>query len=55
MPNDAKRARILAAATAVFAEHDFHRVQVSHVATSAGEAAGSSTAGTAWYAPLPRC
>jgi AcrR family transcriptional regulator len=35
MPNDEKRQRILAAATAVFAERDFHRVQVSEVATRA--------------------
>ncbi|HWP65633.1 MAG TPA: helix-turn-helix domain-containing protein [Candidatus Limnocylindria bacterium] len=35
MPDDHKRQRILAAATAVFAERDFHRVQVSHVATRA--------------------
>jgi AcrR family transcriptional regulator len=35
MPNDDKRQRILAAATAVFAERDFHRVQVSEVATRA--------------------
>jgi len=32
---DDKRERILAAATAVFAERDFHRVQVSDVATRA--------------------
>jgi AcrR family transcriptional regulator len=41
MPKDAKRERILAAATAVFAEHDFHRVQVSHVATRAGVGKGT--------------
>jgi len=35
VPNDDKRQRILAAATAVFAERDFHRVQVSEVATRA--------------------
>jgi len=41
MANDAKRERILAAATAVFAENDFHRVQVSHVATRAGVGKGT--------------
>jgi AcrR family transcriptional regulator len=41
MPKDAKRERILAAATAVFAERDFHRVQVSHVATRAGVGKGT--------------
>jgi AcrR family transcriptional regulator len=41
MPNDQKRERILAAATAVFAEHDFHRVQVSDVATRAGVGKGT--------------
>jgi len=41
MPKDQKRERILAAATAVFAERDFHRVQVSHVATRAGVGKGT--------------
>jgi AcrR family transcriptional regulator len=41
VPKDAKRERILAAATAVFAEHDFHQVQVSHVATRAGVGKGT--------------
>ncbi len=41
MPADDKRARILAAATAVFAERDFHRVQVSEVATRAGVGKGT--------------
>lgn len=40
MPHD-KRQRILAAATAVFAERDFHRVQVSDVATRAGVGKGT--------------
>src|SRR5262249_24804761 len=35
MRRNDKRQRILAAATAVFAERDFHRVQVSDVATRA--------------------
>jgi len=41
MAKDQKRERILAAATAVFAERDFHRVQVSHVATRAGVGKGT--------------
>jgi AcrR family transcriptional regulator len=41
MPHDDKRERILAAATAVFAERDFHRVQVSEVATRAGVGKGT--------------
>lgn len=41
MANDQKRERILAAATAVFADHDFHRVQVSDVATRAGVGKGT--------------
>jgi len=41
MPPDDKRQRILAAATAVFAERDFHRVQVSEVATRAGVGKGT--------------
>lgn len=41
MPHDDKRQRILAAATAVFAERDFHRVQVSEVATRAGVGKGT--------------
>jgi AcrR family transcriptional regulator len=41
MAKDQKRERILAAATAVFAEHDFHQVQVSHVATRAGVGKGT--------------
>jgi AcrR family transcriptional regulator len=41
MPHDDKRQRILAAATAVFAERDFHRVQVSDVATRAGVGKGT--------------
>ena len=41
MPDDDKRQRILAAATAVFAERDFHRVQVSDVATRAGVGKGT--------------
>lgn len=39
--NDDKRERILAAATAVFAERDFHRVQVSEVAQRAGVGKGT--------------
>jgi len=35
-PGNSTRDRILAAATAVFAERDFHRVQVSDVAVRAG-------------------
>ena len=38
---DDKRERILAAATAVFAERDFHRVQVSEVASRAGVGKGT--------------
>jgi AcrR family transcriptional regulator len=41
MRSDDKRQRILAAATAVFAERDFHRVQVSDVATRAGVGKGT--------------
>lgn len=41
MPRDDKRHRILTAATAVFAERDFHRVQVSHVAERAGVGKGT--------------
>ena len=41
MTKDQKRERILAAATAVFAEHDFHQVQVSHVASRAGVGKGT--------------
>lgn len=41
MRADDKRQRILAAATAVFAERDFHRVQVSDVATRAGVGKGT--------------
>jgi AcrR family transcriptional regulator len=39
--SDDKRNRILAAATAVFAERDFHRVQMSEVATRAGVGKGT--------------
>src|SRR5439155_966899 len=39
--HDDKRQRILAAATAVFAERDFHRVLVSEVATRAGVGKGT--------------
>lgn len=39
--SDDKRSRILAAATAVFAERDFHRVQMSEVATRAGVGKGT--------------
>lgn len=41
MARDDKRQRILAAATTVFAERDFHRVQVSEVATRAGVGKGT--------------
>jgi len=41
MRHDDKRDRILAAATAVFAERDFHRVQVSEVAERAGVGKGT--------------
>ncbi len=41
MPQDDKRARILAAATAVFADRDFHRVQMSEVASRAGVGKGT--------------
>jgi AcrR family transcriptional regulator len=41
MRNDDKRQRILAAATCVFAERDFHRVQVSEVASRAGVGKGT--------------
>lgn len=41
MPQDDKRQRILAAATAVFADRDFHRVQVSEVASRAGVGKGT--------------
>src|SRR5207244_572865 len=39
--HDDKRQRILAAATAVFAERDFHRVLVSEVASRAGVGKGT--------------
>ena len=41
MPRDDKRDRILAAAATVFAERDFHRVQVSDVAVRAGVGKGT--------------
>lgn len=41
MRDDDKRRRILAAATAVFAERDFHRVLVSEVAARAGVGKGT--------------
>ena len=41
MRRNDKRQRILDAATAVFAERDFHRVQVSDVATRAGVGKGT--------------
>lgn len=41
MPSDTTRDKILAAATAVFAERDFHRVQVSEVAVRAGVGKGT--------------
>lgn len=41
MATDDKRERILAAATAVFSERDFHRVQVSEVAQRAGVGKGT--------------
>ena len=41
MRPDDKRQRILAAATAVFAERDFHRVLVSEVASRAGVGKGT--------------
>ena len=41
MPTDDKRARILAAATAVFASRDFHRVPISEVAQRAGVGKGT--------------
>jgi AcrR family transcriptional regulator len=41
MSDDHKRERILDAATAVFAERDFHRVLVSEVATRAGVGKGT--------------
>jgi AcrR family transcriptional regulator len=41
MPSDTTREKILAAATAVFAERDFHRVQVSEVAVRAGVGKGT--------------
>jgi AcrR family transcriptional regulator len=41
MPRDDKRDRILSAATTVFAERDFHRVQVSDVAARAGVGKGT--------------
>ena len=40
-PGNSTRDRILAAATAVFAERDFHRVQVSDVAVRAGVGKGT--------------
>src|SRR5262247_2003305 len=41
MASDDKRERLLAAAAAVFAERDFHRVQVSDVAERAGVGKGT--------------
>src|SRR5262245_2106137 len=41
MAHDDKRQRILAAATAVFAERDFHEVRVEEVATRAGVGKGT--------------
>jgi len=41
MAQDDKRQRILAAATAVFAERDFHEVHVDEVATRAGVGKGT--------------
>ena len=41
MAKDDKRERLLAAAAAVFAERDFHRVQVSDVAERAGVGKGT--------------
>lgn len=41
MARDDKRQRILSAAATVFAERDFHRVQVSHVAERAGVGKGT--------------
>ena len=41
MPKDDKRQRILAAAATVFADRDFHRVQMSDVATRAGVGKGT--------------
>ena len=41
MARDDKRRRLLTAATAVFAERDFHRVQVSDVAERAGVGKGT--------------
>ncbi|HJQ82653.1 MAG TPA: helix-turn-helix domain-containing protein [Candidatus Binatia bacterium] len=41
MSHDDKRQRILAAATAVFAERDFHQVLVSEVASRAGVGKGT--------------
>ena len=41
MSDDHKRQRILDAATAVFAERDFHRVLVSEVAARAGVGKGT--------------
>src|SRR5215470_1420638 len=41
MRNGDKRERILAAATAVFAERDFHQVLVSEVASRAGVGKGT--------------
>ena len=41
MRNGDKRQRILAAATAVFAERDFHQVLVSEVASRAGVGKGT--------------
>ena len=41
MARDDKRERLLAAAAAVFAERDFHRVQVSDVAERAGVGKGT--------------
>src|SRR5262247_3423074 len=41
MASDDKRERLLAAAAAVFAERDFHQVQVSDVAERAGVGKGT--------------
>src|SRR5512132_4421443 len=41
MARDDKRGRLLAAAAAVFAERDFHQVQVSDVAERAGVGKGT--------------
>ena len=51
--SDDKRSRILAAATAVFAERDFHRVQMSEVATRAG--VGKATIYRRWRSKEALC